>query len=78
MATSSENADIAVLQSQMKILMDTANRVETKLDQINQTYVTREEFAEFKKRWFLSHTLAAGAGSVITGVVIYILTHMGK
>lgn len=74
MTTPSENADIAVLKSEMITVKETVARIESKLDQQNNTYVTQAEFAEFKKRWFLSHTLAGLAGSVLTAVIIYIIT----
>lgn len=78
MATQSENADIAVLQNQMKTVSETMIRVETKLDVFNTIFVTKAEFVEFKQRWFLSHAMSGIAGGVITGVAIYILTQVIK
>jgi len=75
MATATENSDIAVLKSEMGSVKETVARIESKLDAQAGVYVTQVEFAEFKKRWFLSHTMAAGAGAVITYVIVYILTH---
>lgn len=75
MATQQENADIAVLKSQMKTALDGISSINTKLDNQAGIYVTNAEFNEFKKRWFLSHTLAAIAGSILTGTVLYIITH---
>lgn len=65
-----ENADIAVLKSEMKSLKDAALRIEEKLDKQNEVYVSKSEFNEFKQRWFLSHTLAAIMGAIISGVVV--------
>lgn len=74
----SEDPAVAVLQSQVATLTETANRIETKLDTFNANYVTKFEFDEFKKRWFLSHTLAGVAGSVLTGVIIYAINNLGR
>lgn len=65
-----ENADIAVLKSEMKSLKDAALRIEEKLDKQNEVYVSKGEFNEFKQRWFLSHTLAAVMGAVISGILV--------
>jgi hypothetical protein len=65
---------VAVLQSQMSTATDTLARIETKLDTFNSMFVSKAEFQEFKQRWFLSHTLAAVAGAVVTGVLTYIIT----
>lgn len=75
MTNISENASIAVLQNEMKTLSATTARIETKLDTQSSMFLTRNEFNEFKARWFLSHTMAGLAGAVLTGVTIYILTH---
>lgn len=76
MATPHENADIAVLKTKVENIESVLVRVESKLDAQSTNFVTQAEFSEFKKRWFLSHTLAAISGSVLTGVVIYIITHV--
>ena len=78
MASQAENAAIAVLQSQMKSALEGIATINNKLDTQSGLYVTQAEFQEFKRRWFLSHTMAALAGSIITGVAIYALTHFGK
>jgi hypothetical protein len=71
----SPDASVAVLQSQMSTMSDTVSRIETKLDAFNNNFVTKAEFSEFKQRWFFSHTLAAVAGSVMSGVIVYFLVH---
>ena len=75
MATKTESAEIAVLQTQMKSVMDCATRIEEKLDMQTSMFVTSAEFNEFKKRWLLSHSMSAIAGSVVTALIIYIITH---
>lgn len=72
------DSDVAVLKSQMATTLDTVGRIETKLDTFNNQFVTKAEFDEFKKRWFLSHTMAGIAGAVLTGVVVYAITHLGQ
>lgn len=74
MTTKSQDPAVAVLQSQMKTVSDTVSRIETKLDAFNSSFVTKAEFAEFKQRWFFSHTLAGLAGAVLAGVIVYIIT----
>lgn len=78
MATMQENADIAVLKSQMKTALEGITSINQKLDNQAGLYVTQSEFTEFKKRWFLSHTLAGLAGSVLTGVILYIITQIAQ
>lgn len=75
MATKSENADIAVLQTEMKTMSDAVRRIETKLDMQNAVYVTRGEFDEFKKRWVMSHLIAAIVPSILTGLVVHFLVN---
>lgn len=65
MATQSENSDIAVLQTQMKSVMDSTLRIETKLDTYTSLFVTRNEFNAFKRQYWLSHTLTARVHSPI-------------
>ena len=74
MATKTESAEIAVLQTQMKSVIDCVVRIEEKLDMQSSLFVTSAEFNEFKKRWLLSHTMSAFAGSVVTALTIYIIT----
>lgn len=85
MATKSETADIAVLQTQMAgVVLDIGDiKADTKsivssLASLPEGFVTRGEFSEFKKRWLLSHTMAGIVPSVLTGLVIYFLTHGAK
>lgn len=73
MATVSENADIAVLQTEMKSVKDTVLRIETKLDTQTSMYVTRAEFMAFKKQYWLSHTLTAVLTAVFTYLVVYFI-----
>jgi hypothetical protein len=75
MATATEATDIAVLKTKVENIEKVMVRVEQKIDAQTDLYVTRTEFNEFKQRWFFSHTLAAVAGSVITGLIVYFLTH---
>jgi len=74
MATASETTDIAVLKTKMENVEIVLSRVEKKIDAQTDLYVTRTEFNEFKQRWFLSHSLAAVIGSVLTGLIVYFLT----
>lgn len=75
MATKSTETEIGILQTQMKSVMECVGRIEEKLDTQLGLFVTKAEFDEFKKRWLLSHTMSAFAGSVITAITIYIITH---
>lgn len=77
MANSPDPA-VAVLQNQVANISDVVGRIETKLDTFNNSFVTKAEFDEFKKRWFLSHTMAGISGAVLTGVIIYIINNIGK
>lgn len=74
MATAAETTDIAVLKTKVENIEKIMGRVEGKIDAQTDLYVTRNEFNEFKQRWFLSHSLSAVAGAVIAGVLVYILT----
>lgn len=78
MATATEQTDIAVLKTKMESALKGIETINTKLDNQTALYLTRTEFDEFKKRWFLSHTLSGIAGSILTGVIIYIITHFGQ
>jgi len=75
MATKTESAEIAVLQTQVSSLIESVARIEEKIDNQAGIYVTRGEFEEFKKRWFLSHSISALFGSIVTGISIYVITH---
>lgn len=77
MATQSENADIAVLQTEMRTLKDAALRIETKLDAFNAMFVTRGEFNAFKRQYWLSHSMTAIITAAITGLVLYFLKVKG-
>lgn len=48
MATKSENADIAVLQAEMKEVKATLQRIEIKLDGQGVNYVTQSAFDTYK------------------------------
>lgn len=74
MATKSENADIAVLQSQMSSVLEGIKRIDKKLDDQTNLYVTRGEFDEFKKRWALSHIIVGIISAIVTGLVVYFFT----
>jgi len=78
MATKTESAEIAVLQTQVGSLIESVARIEEKIDNQAGSYVTRGEFNEFKKRWFYSHSMSAFFGSLLTGISIYIITHIIK
>ena len=71
----SKDSEIAVLQNQVQVMTETVTRIEVKLDAFNNNFVSRSEFSEFKQRWFLSHTLASLAGAILSGVLVYVLTH---
>lgn len=75
MATQSEQTDIAVLKTKVDNIEKVLVRVEQKIDSQTDLYVTRTEFNEFKQKWFLSHSMAAIIGSVLTGLIVYFLTH---
>lgn len=79
MATKSENADIAVLQSQMITVIDGVGNINKKLDSQMSMFVTHGEFDEFKKRWALSHSIVAIMTAVITALIVYFITgkHIG-
>lgn len=77
MATISENADIAVLQSQMKTLITSVESINTKLDNQNGIYVTRGEFTEFKSRWLFSHIVVALITAIVVALVEYYFLHNG-
>ena len=75
MTNKSTETEIGILQTQMKSVMECATRIEEKLDLQTSLFVTKSEFNEFKKRWLLSHSMSAIAGSVVTALIIYIITH---
>lgn len=76
MSSKSENAEIAVLQSQMdevlgnqKEMSGDLKAVSQKLDNFAQSFVPRKEYDEFKKGNWARHTLSAVAGAVLTTLV---------
>lgn len=73
MATVSENADIAVLQSEMRTVKDATLRIETKIDAYNTIFVTRNEFNAFKRQYWLSHSMTALITAAISGLIFYFL-----
>lgn len=75
MANIKEQASIAVLSSQMNEVIKRLDNIDKKQSEQVSLYVTRSEFGEFKQRWFFSHTLAAIAGAVMSGLVVYYLTN---
>lgn len=75
MATAKEQSDIAVLNSQMGDVIKRLDSMNRKLDDQQNLYLTRTEFNEFKSRWFFSHSLAAIVGAVLSGLIVYYLTH---
>lgn len=75
MATAAETTDIAVLKTKVDNIEKVLGRVEGKIDAQTDLYVTRTEFNEFKTRWLLSHTLTALIGAVLSGLIVYFLTH---
>jgi hypothetical protein len=77
MATKSENADIAVLQSQMETVISGVDGINKKLDGQAQTFVPKGEFEEFKKRWMLSHVIVGFVSAVLTGLTVYFISRGG-
>lgn len=79
MATISENADIAVLQSQMATVIKGVADINNKLDTQTTMFVTHGEFNEFKKRWALSHSIVAILTATVTALIVYFITgkHIG-
>lgn len=72
----SDNAEIAVLQTQMeeqtKILQETSQDVKNlslKMDNFSQSFLSRAEFEEYKKGNWARHTLSAVAGAAITAII---------
>lgn len=78
MATKSENADIAVLQTQMVAALKGIDSIDKKLDDQVATYVTKGEFSEFKKRWALSHAIVGIVSSAATALIFYYITGAHK
>lgn len=77
MAPTPQITDIAVLKTKVENIDKVLTRVESKIDAQNELYVTRVEFNEFKQRWFLSHSLAAVIGAVLSGLIVFFITHKG-
>jgi primosomal protein N' len=78
MATKSENADIAVLQTQMANVEAAVRRIETKIDNQSNAYVTHSEFDSYKKSqtW---QKVSLGIASVIIGALVtYFFSTVGK
>lgn len=75
MATASEATDIAILKTKVENIEKVLSRVEGKIDAQTDLYVSRTEFNEFKARWLLSHSLSAVLGAVMSGLIVYFLTH---
>lgn len=78
MASKSENAEIAVLQTQMTGVEQTVTRIESKIDTLGQSYVTvndftmlKSDFIAFKKQYWLSHTLTALLTAAIISLIYY-------
>lgn len=77
MATKSENADIAVLQTQMKTVQDAVMRIETKLDTQINTYVTKNEFDEYKKSQNWQKVFLSVGSLVVGALVAYFFSTIG-
>jgi len=82
MATKSENADIAVLQTEMKTVNETLGKIDSKLTVMDEKLdvanslekrVTTLEKAR-AKNWIFN-TLSAIAGAVLLYLIQYVLTH---
>lgn len=75
MANKSENAEIAVLQTQMADVQQTVSRIETKLDNQMTSYLTKDEFITFKKQYWLSHSLTAVLVAGLTALLFWFFNH---
>lgn len=86
MATKSENADIAVLQTQMDSVKDAlvdikgdTKNIMLSLEAIPSTYVTKAEFEEYKKGASKSRVLntiiTVLITATLTSLVIFYLSH---
>ncbi|MDE1829387.1 MAG: hypothetical protein KGI25_03590 [Thaumarchaeota archaeon] len=80
MSVKSDNAEIAVLQTQMedvkgqiRSVSETVSRIEAKMDNRDEVYVLRTDFAQFKKQYWLSHTLTALLTAIIIGTIEYVV-----
>lgn len=78
MSTSSERSEIAVLQSEMKGVKDTLQRIESKLDVQNQALVPRTEFDAFKKSVKLNYILMVIVSAVITAMAYALIVGKTK
>jgi len=81
MATKNENAEIAVLQEQIKTVQNELTDIKKIIKEVqdwikilDSRYVTQDQFSEFKGRWFWSHSASGIFGGVLVGVTIYVLT----
>jgi hypothetical protein len=84
----SDNAEIAVLQTQMeeqtKILQETSQDVKDMKNTMTnwqQSFVSKAEFEEYKKNNWARHALSAIAGAVIVslvGAVVYAFFHVPR
>lgn len=78
MATKSENADIAVLQAEMKSVKETLLRIEGKLDLQSTAYVNRSEFESYKKSQNVQKFFIAIVAIIIGALVTFFFTNVGK
>lgn len=83
MATKSENAEIAVLQSQVLTVKDDIKEVKADVKEVkdiitgaNDIYVSKVEFAAFKRQYWLSHTLTALLTAIVVATVEYIVLNI--
>ena len=80
MATKSENADIAVLQTQMTDQSGIIQEVRGDIKEIkglmagwDNHYVTRVEFLVFKRQYWLSHSLTAVLAAITVSAAYWII-----
>lgn len=85
MATKSENADIAVLQTQMSNVEAAVLRIEAKVDGQSskmdgqaKTYIQRTEFESYKRSQNLQKIFVAIGMFIIGSLVTYFITTVGK
>jgi len=78
MATKQESVEIAVLQNQMSSTQLDITEIKGDIKEIkgfmqamDGHYITRNEFAAFKRQYWLSHTLTA----VLTAIVTYLAAY---
>jgi hypothetical protein len=74
MATKQENADIAVLQDNMKEVKKTLERIEGKLDGLDAKYALKEDVKKLK---WQTIPLTIIMSSVLTALVYYFISHVG-